>query len=230
MSELNITNKHIKKFIKYFETKHKLLDFITQKFYEINNDNEKYIISASVSSSEMFNVFIKTLLTYYSDHEISLNYSSNNISDKSKIELVQSLLQFDLSESKTLQFYNLFDFIFLTLYKVLKYSNDGFSKIKIKVPFSDTIYPRIDILTFAIFFQVFPKDLNSLLVNNLHISKLLGDIISTCHVIIRDNKICNVGDKTKGETFDLKTENGILMLLKILNDLRAFEIHNDTYK
>lgn len=117
------------------------------------------------------------------------------------------------------------------------------------VRFSRVITPNLDLLFYIIFVNVFPKDLLQKLRIELKIDDLDYKIINRCKgILIRNNaRICNIknNDENFTNSYDpqsydsikdkqnfsfiksnedvlLKQPEGIMMMLKIFNDLRGF--------
>ena len=191
--------KGIRNLVRYFEVVFKFKDIISFNS-KISSDSTK---EKSLSSSKMLILFFEIILDYYyKDKKVPIDYSSieplkikssiikkiykvNDVGDDDDDELFMKL--FDLSE-----------YMFKTVKKVLERTNEGFTKWEMEVEsfnlsFDSVIYPNIDLLFYIIFYSVFAKDLREQLHKELRLSDIEYKIIERCGgKIVRDNdRVCN---------------------------------------
>lgn len=192
-------DKGIKDLIKYFEIYYKITDVIS-----FQSKEDQIFKTKSLSSSKMVILFVNIVLDfYYNNKTVPIDYSSN-LSNDTKIKLMgkiyETSFETDLTDFKKLkiELFDLCDFMFKTLKKVLERIYDGFTKWKeedesFNASFNTTIYPNIDLLLYLIFYTVFPDDLKILLHKELRISDIEYSIIKRCNdSIIRHNaRVCN---------------------------------------
>lgn len=179
----------IENFIKLFETKYNYTELFS--FNEkLKNDVVKHY---SVSHIPMLQVFVGIILEYYKDHDILLDYSDKDITDDIKYTMLKKVGNF--SYEKSIQLFDLIDFMFKTMKKILIKSKKGFDIWAEGKPlnFKQTISYDIDVYFYIVFINVFPEELKDILRRELHISSLEDKIIRKCYgVIIKNNVVCNI--------------------------------------
>jgi hypothetical protein len=183
-------------FLKFFEVKHNFNDIIKFEDKVKGQDVVKYY---SISKIPMLQLFFKIILEYYYRHEIILDYSDNSISDETKSRLIQKIESYQIIyQEKGVKMFNLVDFMFKNLRRVLEKSKKGFDLWKQGKPisFNQTIMYDIDLYFYILFFHVLPSDLKSILKRELHISDMEDNIINKCTgIIIKNDRICNLSQE-----------------------------------
>lgn len=174
-------------------------------------------------------IFFKVVLDYYYQQDyIPLNHVARNVPEEIKASLIKKLPGYFTSEilkdknvkhlvdpivtGKAAQLYDLVDFIFLTLKKVLINTKKGYNEaLKVMnknshLDFRKEIY-NISMYLYITFIHVFPKELRESLRKALKISDLDQKILDKCHgIIIRHNqeRVCNI-KKDDSPTSPLKS-------------------------
>lgn len=211
--------------LKYFETKHNFISLI-----HIDKGSNMH----SISESKMLQLFFSVILNYYYSRDILIDYSDKTISRKIKLEIIMKLFPI-MYEEKAQKLFNLVDFMFSTLKDTIICTKKGFREwvetIPVRLQFSHTIMPNIDVFFYIIFIKVFPEDLKIILKKELRISDLEDSIINKCKdsIIKKNCKICNIQDKTPID-FSLNSSQGIVILLKILSDFRSYDKRRNSKK
>jgi|694.fasta_scaffold125760_1 hypothetical protein len=218
----------MEKLLKYFETLYKLSDVLYDYSYSLVYDkldtSEYQFVEKrnSIADDERVIKFFKTLLdyyyekTYYQQTDIPLNHSAKDIKEEVKFNLIKKLTGYFKPESsqheetreliehimidKAAKMYDLMDYIFLTLKKVLLNTKKGYNKaLKIIGPNSNMDFRKeisnISMYLYITFIHVFPPDLRLLLKKELKIDDLDQKIMDKCHgIIIRHNheRVCNI--------------------------------------
>lgn len=180
---------------------------------EISNVEKKY----SLADDEKVVTFFKVVLDYYYQQDnIPLNHTAANVKEETKAALIKRLPGYFTSEKfkneeikhliepiitgKAAQLYDLVDFIFVTLKKVLLNTKKGYNEaLKVmsknsQLDFRKEIY-NISMYLYITFIHVFPKELREQLKKSLKISDLDQKILDKCHgIIIRHNqeRVCNI--------------------------------------
>lgn len=207
----------MKTLIKYFETLYQLSDILyiysspVYKEYteleKLNTSEEKSSVSHvekkySLADDDKVIAFFKTVLDYYyRQPDIPLKHTASDISDEIKASLIKKVPEYSVNYTyKASKMYDLVDFIFLTLKKVLLNTKKGYNDaLKVmnknsQLDFRKEIY-NISMYLYITFIHVFPQDLRVLLKKELKISDLDQKILDKCHgIIIRHNqeRICNI--------------------------------------
>lgn len=217
--------------LKYFETVHKLSDILYgysypeykqyQQVEKLTTSEEKSVISNvqkrySIADDEKVKLFFKTILDYYYHKDtIPLNHTVTNIDEQTKAALIRKIpgyFVFNLNESdkqliepivrdKAAKMYDLMDFIFVTLKKVLLHTQKGYDEaLKViktsshHMDFRNELH-NIPMYLYITFIHIFPSDLRLLLKKSLKIDDLDQKIMDRCHgMIIRHNyeRVCNI--------------------------------------
>jgi hypothetical protein len=185
--------KSIKVLIKYFEIKYKITEII-----KINSKISKELIqSKSISSSKMLILFFEIVLNYYHKNAyVPIDYSSTE-SEKVKIKMIENI--YDIGYSDLFKkLFDLADFMFKTIYKILIKIEEGYEKWDrtVNISLSPTIFPNLDILFYITFYPVFPQDLRDVLHKELRLNDIEYKIIKKCNdqIIRYNSKICNTSD------------------------------------
>lgn len=191
-------NKSIKSLIKYFETLYRMIDIVS-----IDTKISKGLIQQeSFSSSEELVLFFKVVLDYYNKSGyVPIDYSSTE-PDKFKIKIIKSIYDVQNLNSSNIKYQELFkklfdmvDFMFKTIKKILIKINDGYEKWdkNTEISFTSVIYPNLDILFYITFYPVFPQDLRSILHEELGLDDTEYKIIKRCNdqIIRYNSKVCN---------------------------------------
>lgn len=203
--------------IKYFETLYQLSDLIyiysppvykeyseleklstSEEKTEISNVEKKY----SLADDEKVVTFFKVVLDYYyRQPDIPLNHTASGVSDEIKASLIKKIPDYSVNYTyKASKMYDLVDFIFVTLKKVLLNTKKGYNEaLKVmsknsQLDFRKEIY-NISMYLYITFIHVFPKELREQLKKSLKISDLDQKILDKCHgIIIRHNqeRVCNI--------------------------------------
>lgn len=180
-------------FLKFFEIKYNFNDIIKFEQKVKGQDVVKYY---SISKIPMLQLFFKIILEYYYRHEIVLDYSDNTISDETKSRLIQKIESYQIIyQEKAVKMFNLVDFMFKNLRRVIEKSKQGFDIWKEGKPisFNQTIMYDIDLYFYILFAHVLPADLKSILKKELRISDVEENIINKCTgIIIKNDRICNL--------------------------------------
>lgn len=186
-------DKGIKDLIKYFEVLYKITDIVTFDS-RISPDLIKH---KSFSSSKMLILFFEIVLNYYyKEGFIPIDYSSTEL-DKFKIKIIEKVFN-DNNNKLFIKLFDLIDFMFKSIKKLLKSVDEGYNKwnAPIKFPLNSTIYPNLDLLFYITFYPVFPQELKDILHKELRLNNIEYSILKKCNdQIIRlnnkDVKICN---------------------------------------
>jgi len=215
--------------IKYFETLHQLSDLLyiyspaVHKEYseleKLNTSEEKSTISQvekkySLADDDKVIIFFKTVLDYYyRQPDIPLTHTASDVSNEVKAALIKKIPEYSLNYiHKASKMYDLVDFIFVTLKKVLLNTKKGYNealKVMSKnshLDFRKEIY-NISMYLYITFIHVFPTELRESLRKALKISDLDQKILDKCHgIIIRHNqeRVCNI-KKEDSPTSPLKS-------------------------
>lgn len=199
MMELNLNG--MDDFLKFFDVKYNFNEVIK---FEEKLKGEGVVKHYSISKIPMLQLFFKIILEYYYRHEIKLEYSDNSISDETKLRLIQRIESYQIIyQDKAVKMFNLVDFMFKNLRRVIEKSKKGFDIWKEGKPisFNQTIMYDIDLYFYILFSHVLPADLKAILKKELHISNVEDDIINKCTgIIIKNDRICNL---TKEDTTHL---------------------------
>lgn len=209
--------------LKYFEIKYNFKELI----YFIKSDGLSNTKIYSISHSKVLQFFFNIILDYYYSHDIRIDYNDKNIDNKIKSDIIKKLYPI-IEDNKAGKLFNMMDFMFSIFKKILINTNDGFIQwvetIPTKLRLSVTLLPNLDLFFYIIFINVFNDDLKGILKRELHISNLEYDIINKCHnIIIRNNnRICNISENSNKTDLSLSSSGGMIMILKIFNDLRSY--------
>lgn len=184
-------SKGIKTLIKYFETRYEINDII-----KIDSRISKELIKQhSVSSSKMLILFFEIVLDYYHKNAyVPIDYSSTE-PEKLKLKLIENIYKIGYPDLFK-KLFDLSDFMFKTIYKILTKIEDGYQKWDINISLSSSIFPNLDILFYITFYPVFPQELKDILHKELRLNEVEYKIIKKCNdQIIRGNsKVCNTSD------------------------------------
>lgn len=179
----------------------------------ISNVEKRY----SIADDEKVKKFFKTILDYYYQQDsIPLNYRATDIKEAVKAALIKRIPGYftqDPSQDeeitrliepiitdKAAKLYDLMDYMFLTLKKVLLNTQKGYNEA-LKVMSSDSNMEfkkeihNISMYLYITFIHIFPTDLRLLLKKALKIDDLDQKIMDKCHgIIIRHNqeRVCNI--------------------------------------
>jgi hypothetical protein len=203
--------------LKYFETLYKLSDVLygyselEHKQYnqleKIDTSEHKTIIlnvekRYSIADDEKVKKFFKTILDYYYHQDnIPLNHTSIDIKEEVKVALIKRVPDYYvIYNAKAIKMYDLMDYMFLTLKKVLLNTKKGYNEaLKVMGPNSHLDFRKeisnISMYLYITFIHIFPTDLRLLLKKTLHIDDLDQKIMDKCHgIIIRHNqeRVCNI--------------------------------------
>lgn len=207
----------MKSLIKYFETLYQLSDILyiysspVHKEYtaleKLNTGEETSSLSQvekkySLADDDKVISFFKTVLDYYYHQtDIPLNHKVSDIPDEMKAALIKKIPDYSLNYTyKASRMYDLVDFIFITLKKVLLNTKKGYNDaLKVmdknsQLDFRKEVY-NISMYLYVTFIHVFPEELRVRLKKELKISDLDQKILDKCHgIIIRHNqeRICNI--------------------------------------
>ena len=180
---------------------------------EISNVEKKY----SIADDEKVKKFFKTILDYYYQQDsIPLNYRATDVKEEIKAALIKRIPGYftqDPSQheevtrliepiitDKAAKMYDLMDYMFLTLKKVLLNTKKGYNEaLKVMgtnshLDFRKEIH-NISMYLYVTFIHAFPNDLRLLLKKALNIDDLDQKIMDRCHgIIIRHNqeRVCNI--------------------------------------
>jgi hypothetical protein len=180
---------------------------------DISNVEKRY----SIADDEKVKKFFKTVLDYYYQQDsIPLNYRSTDVKEEIKAALIKRIPGYftqDPSQheevtrliepiitDKAAKLYDLMDYMFLTLKKVLSNTKKGYNEA-LKVMGADSHLEfrkelhNISMYLYITFIHVFPIDLRLLLKKALRIDDLDQKIMDKCHgMIIRHNqeRVCNI--------------------------------------
>lgn len=207
-------NKGIKTLINYFEVKYKINDII-----EIDSRISKELIQRkSVSSSKMLILFFEIVLDYYHKKEhVPIDYSSTE-SEKFKLKIIENIYKIGYPDIFK-KLFDLADFIFKTIYKILNKTEEGYDKWErtINISLSSTIFSNLDILFYITFYPVFPQELRDILHKELKLNDMEYKIIKKCNdqIIRYNSRVCN--------------ENSDENTIKI-NDFSKFDFISDEQK
>jgi hypothetical protein len=180
---------------------------------DISNVEKRY----SIADDEKVRKFFKTVLDYYYQQDsIPLNYRSTDVKEEIKAALIKRIPGYFTQQSlqdeetrklidpivtdKAAKLYDLMDYMFLTLKKVLSNTKKGYSEaLKVMGPDSHLDFRKelhnISMYLYITFIHVFPPDLRLLLKKALRIDDLDQKIMDKCHgMIIRHNqeRVCNI--------------------------------------
>lgn len=189
---MNINLKNIENFIKVFENKYNYITLLL--FTEKLKDD--LIKQYSISHIPMLQLFIGIILEYYKDHDILLDYSDNNTTDIIKYNILKKVG--DYSFEKSIKLFDLVDFMFQVMKKILVKSKKGFDIWAEGKPlnFEQAISYDIDIYFYIVFINIFPEELKDILRKELNISSLEDNIIKKCNgIILKNNVVCNIMEK-----------------------------------
>jgi hypothetical protein len=192
-SHQQTNSKSIKGLIKYFEIKYKITEII-----KINSKISKELIqSKSISSSKMLILFFEIVLNYYHKNTyVPIDYSSTE-SEKVKIKMIENIYKIGYPDLFK-KLFDLADFMFKTIYKILIKIEEGYNKWDrtVNISLSPTIFPNLDILFYITFYPVFPQDLRDILHKELRLNDIEYKIIKKCNdqIIKGNSKICNTSD------------------------------------
>jgi len=216
--------------LKYFETLYKLSDILyiyspaEHKQYSTLtklDPEDKSVLSVdkkySIADDDKVLKFFKTVLDYYYQQDtIPLNHTATDVDEKLKASLIKRIpgyftldnLQDEYSRKlvepvvngKAAQLYDLVDFIFITLKKVLLNTKIGYnSALKMMNKDSHLDFRKelhnISMYLYITFIHLFPNDLRVLLKKALKVDDLDQKILDRCHgIIIRHNqeRVCNI--------------------------------------
>jgi hypothetical protein len=203
--------------LKYFETLYKLSDVLyiysspqhkqyvqLEKLYtsedksEISHVEKRY----SIADDEKVKKFFKTVLDYYYRQiYIPLNHTATDIKDELKSALIKRIPDYSIIyNEKAAKMYDLLDYMFLTLKKVLLNTKKGYNEALMitdsdsHINFKNEIH-NISMYLYITFIHAFPTDLRLLLKKELKIDDLDQKIMDKCHgIIIRNNqeRVCNI--------------------------------------
>lgn len=184
----------IKDLIKYFEVVYEISDII-----KIDSRISTSLIKhKSFSSSKMLNLFFEIVLDYYHKKtNVPIDYTSTE-SDKVKLKVIQNI--FDLGYPDLFKkLFDLADFMFKTIKKILIKINEGYDKWKriVDISLSSTIYPNLDILFYITFYPVFPEELRDVLHKELRLDKTEYQIIKRCNsqILRQNSNVCNYNNE-----------------------------------
>jgi len=183
-------NKGIKTLINYFEVKYKIIDII-----KINSRMSKELIQTkSVSSSKMLFLFFEIVLDYYYKKAyVPIDYSSTE-SDEFKLKIIENIYKNGYPDILK-KLFDLADFIFKTIYKILTKIEEGYDKWErtINLSLSSTIFPNLDILFYITFYPVFSQELRDILHKELRLNDIEYKIIKKCNdqIIRYNSRVCN---------------------------------------
>jgi hypothetical protein len=146
----------------------------------------------------MLILFFEIVLEYYHKKAyVPIDYSSTE-PEKLKLKLIENIYKISYPDHSDLfkKLFDLVDFMFKTIYKILTKIEDGYQKWDINISLSSSIFPNLDILFYITFYTVFPQDLRDILHKELRLNDIEYKIIKKCNnQIIRGNsKICNTSD------------------------------------
>jgi hypothetical protein len=203
--------------LKYFETLYKLSDVlygygnIEHKQYtqleKLDTSEEKSVIlnvekRYSIADDEKVKKFFRTILDYYYQQDsIPLNYTATDIKEEVKAALIKRVADYSvIYNAKAAKMYDLMDYMFLTLKKVLLNTKKGYNEaLKVMGPNSHLDFRKelhnISMYLYITFIHAFPTDLRLLLKKALRIDDLDQKIMDKCHgIIIRHNqeRVCNI--------------------------------------
>ena len=202
--------------LKYFETLHKLSDVLymysapEHKQYaqltKLDTSEDKFISQVekkySIADDDKVNKFFTTVLDYYYHQDtIPLNYTVTDINDELKAALIKRIPNYSIIyNAKAAKMYDLLDFIFTTLKKVLLNTRIGYDNaLKMMKKDSHLDFRKelhnISMYLYVTFVHLFPNDLRLLLKKALHVDDLDQKILDKCHgMIIRHNneRVCNI--------------------------------------
>lgn len=186
-------SKGIKGLIKYFETRYE----ITQIIKIDSRISNELIQSKSISSSKMLILFFEIVLDYYYKNTyVPLDYSSTK-PEKLKLKLIENIYKIGYPDLFK-KLFDLADFMFKTIYKILTKIEEGYEKWDrtVNISLSPTIFPNLDILFYITFYPVFPQDLRDILHKELRLNDIEYKIIKKCNdqIIRYNSKICNTSD------------------------------------
>ncbi len=193
---MNLDLNGMENFLKVFEVKYKYQEIISFEQKYNGGENGPLIKHFSISKIPMLQLFFKIVLEYYYRHDIPLDYSDKTLTDEMKMQILKKIESYHIIyQDKAVKMFNLVDFMFKNLKKVIEKSKKGFDIWKEGRPisFNQTIMYDIDIYFYILFVHVLPQDLKDVLRKELHISNLENDIITKCSdIIIKNDRICNI--------------------------------------
>ena len=167
--------------IKYFELKHNISELMKEE----------------INKSEKLKVFFNVVLEYYYIHNIPLDYTDVSVSIDVKDIIIKNVYPIIYSE-KSGKMFDLVDFMFKTLKKIMKRTHVGYldslGKFGAVFSFTKYIIPSIDLFFYIIFVHVFPEELRDLLRVALKLSDIEYKILNKCSdILIKENsKICDL--------------------------------------
>lgn len=197
------------------------------KLEKLDTSEERSVISNvekrySIADDEKVKKFFKTILdyyyqkTYYQQTDMPLNHRAKDIKEEVKAALIKRIPGYFTPEpsqdeetrkliepiviDKAAKMYDLVDFIFLTLKKVLLNTEKGYNEaLKVMETNSHLDFRKeihnISMYLYITFIHLFPSDLKLLLKKALKIDDLDQKIMDKCHgIIIRHNqeRVCNI--------------------------------------
>jgi hypothetical protein len=192
---------------------------------DISNVEKRY----SIADDERVKKFFTIVLDYYYHIDnIPLNHRAIDVKEEIKASLIRRIPGYFVSEKfqdenvrklvepviidRAARLYDLVDFIFLTLKKVLLNTKKGYTEA-LKTMGSDSHMDfkkeihNISMYLYVTFIHLFPNDLRLLLKKALKVDDLDQKILDKCHgMIIRHNheRVCNI-KRVESPTSPLKS-------------------------
>jgi hypothetical protein len=231
----------MERLLKYFETVYELSDVLymysAPQYKQYSNltkldTQESSVLSVekrySIADDEKVVKFFTIVLDYYYHQDkIPLNHTVTNIGEQLKASLIRKIpgyFEFNIDDNKkkliepiivdkAARLYDLVDFIFTNLKKVLLNTKTGYDNA-LKIMDKDNPFldfrkelNNVSMYLYVTFIHVFPNDLRLLLKKALKVDDLDQKILDRCHgIIIRHNntRVCNI-KKLDSPTSPLKS-------------------------